>query len=190
MKHGLAFPGLGVLVIAAGLSGCATMTPEQCMTADWYQIGEMDGRQGQGLNHFADRASVCREAGYPADQRAWQSGWDQGIIYFCTEDSGFRHGLEGHSYGRVCPGPLEGDFMAGYDVGRNIHQIESSLRSAERDYDRIGGRYDRLVLDPEADQQELRRLQREMDRLERRIRQLELELASARGVAQGRGFRL
>ncbi|MCH8479666.1 MAG: hypothetical protein LAT56_17270, partial [Wenzhouxiangella sp.] len=43
---------------AAGLSGCATMSAEECMVADWYDLGMADARAGRSASHLANRAGA------------------------------------------------------------------------------------------------------------------------------------
>ncbi len=35
-----------IIVIVLVVAGCASVSKEDCLVTDWYEIGRMDGRQG------------------------------------------------------------------------------------------------------------------------------------------------
>lgn len=184
---GFRVPALAAL-ISLVLTGCATMSADQCMVADWYRLGEQDAEAGRTTDYLADRASACREAGYTADTDAWYAGFEQGLEAFCTLDSGFRFGVEGNSYQGTCPAVLDGEFRDGYQMGYAIHQLDAQIEQAESELNRLARQIDDLEDEPEPDRRRIRDLQRQFDRLDRQLRAHEVELATLRGVAMGRGF--
>ena len=183
---------LGALLVGAAgmLSGCATMSPEECMVADWYRIGEQDARAGRGTDYLANRASDCAEAGYPADTEAWHAGFDYGLGYFCTLDSGFRFGLEGQRYLHSCPADLEREFLEGYELGSNIHQLTARVNSTRQELERLNRELRELQREKRPDREEIADVRERRDRVSNRLRAEEVELATLRGMARGRGFRL
>ncbi len=185
-------PALAVLLIgsSAMLGGCATMSPEECMVADWYRIGEQDARAGRSNDFLAQRAGDCDEAGYPADVDAWRAGFEDGLLSFCTIDEGFRFGLEGQRYQNSCPTGLERDFLEGYDLGHNIHQLSARVDASRRELERINRQLRDLEREERPDREEIADVRERRDRVSDRLRAEEVELATLRGVAQGRGFRL
>lgn len=56
---------------------------------------------------------------------------------YCTYDTGYAEGLDGSEYLRVCPRSLEGDFLAGYELGASIHDLRSELHVAEANIEKI-----------------------------------------------------
>jgi hypothetical protein len=185
-------PILAILLVASSamLGGCATMSPEECMVADWHRIGEQDARAGRSMDYLAQRAGDCNEAGYPADVDAWHAGFEHGLGYFCTIDSGFRFGLEGQRYLNSCPTGLELDFIEGYELGHGIHQLSSRVDSSRRELERLNRQLRDLQREERPDREEIADLLEQRDRVSDRLRAEEVELATLRGVAQGRGFRL
>jgi hypothetical protein len=99
------------------VAGCASVSKEDCLLTDWYEIGRMDGRQGQPRTVFQGRAKACLEHGISADRQAYYQGHDEGLKYYCTEEKGFDMGQQGLPYKSVCPLQLEPDFRAGYNKG-------------------------------------------------------------------------
>ena len=115
MKH-----SLGIISIAAVLlivAGCATVSKEDCLLTDWYEIGRMDGRQGKPRTAFQGRAKACLEHGISADRQAYYDGHDLGLKYYCTEQKGIELGQQGLPYNSVCPLDLEPNFRYGYNKG-------------------------------------------------------------------------
>ncbi len=106
-----------VMAIVLIFAGCATVSKEDCLVTDWYEIGRMDGRQGKPRTVFQGRAKACLEHGINADRQAYYKGHDQGLKYYCTEQKGFELGQRGLPYKSVCPLQLEPDFRAGYNKG-------------------------------------------------------------------------
>ncbi len=181
--------GAAALLLAlGGLSGCATMSPDECMVADWYSLGMADARAGRSPAHLADRASACREAGYPADSEAWHAGFNEGLYWFCTLDQGFRFGLEGQRYLRTCPGDIEPDFLEGYQLGQSLHQARARVSSLQRDLDELSRELRRLERAEVPDREAIADTREQRERVRDRLRAEELELTHLRGVAQGRGF--
>jgi hypothetical protein len=105
---------IAILIMAAG---CASVSKEDCLLTDWYEIGRLDGRQGKPRTAFQGRAKACLEHGINADRQAYYQGHDQGMQYYCTEQKGFELGQQGRAYKSVCPLQLEPNFRAGYDQG-------------------------------------------------------------------------
>jgi hypothetical protein len=184
----LALAGLTATVLL--VSGCATMSAEECMVADWYGLGQSDARAGRTSSYLANRAGDCAEAGYPADTEAWHQGFADGLGWFCTIDNGFRFGLEGQRYQQSCPPELEGDFSDGYELGLAIHSARGRVSELQRQYDAATRELRKLERADRPDRELIADQRDERDRLHDRLRAEELELATLLGVAQGRGFRV
>ena len=57
---------------------------------------------------------------------------------YCKESNGFAVGHSGATYQGVCPADLEPDFVAEYNSGRRLNELESALASVDS---RIAGNY-------------------------------------------------
>ena len=115
MKHSMG--SISMVAILLMIAGCASVSKEDCLLTDWYEIGRQDGRQGKPRTAFQGRAKACLEHGISADRQAYYEGHDQGMAYYCTEQKGFELGQKGLAYNSVCPLKLEPDFRAGYNRG-------------------------------------------------------------------------
>lgn len=175
---------LAALCILA-ITGCAAMSEAECRFADWRQLGERDARQGRAADYFADRAEACREHGLPSDQAAYRSGWRSGLDHFCTPDSGFRRGLAGDGYSDICPPGRERPFLAGYEMGLDIHRTQEDLSRLDRE---ITALEDDLRDLEDHDGKEAGRIRDEIRRRQFDVRRLERELGRLEAVAAERGF--
>lgn len=124
-------PFFFLLIIALILSGCATLNKEECLTADWYQIGYEDGARGYADTRISDHREACAKHGITPDFRSYQDGHAEGVIRFCTARNGFERAQEGYRYTGVCPPALEPDFLDGYEAGREIYAVQSALEDLE-----------------------------------------------------------
>ena len=109
------------------LAACATMNESECRSADWFAIGETDGRGGQRSTHYEEHESACSEYGVRVDVGAYADGWETGIQQFCTRENGFNFGAEGGRYKDSCPQEYQDSFFSAYLLGRNISEKQSEV---------------------------------------------------------------
>ncbi|MEJ2045391.1 MAG: DUF2799 domain-containing protein [Reinekea sp.] len=187
---------VNVLAVAVLLSGCATMNKEECLTADWYQVGYEDGARGFSDTRIGNHREACAKHGIAPDFRAYQDGHEEGVIRFCTPRNGFAQGQKGYSYTGICPPSLEDDFLDGYSAGREIYSVKSAISSLsseqssnERTIDQLHNKIaaaEQSLFSPETTPEDKRsiydsigRMQEELGSLEQRNKQLIVELAQA-----------
>ena len=58
-KFGLIFATIAI----AGLSGCATMSGDECLTSDWNAIGYEDGARGYTADRIGKHRKACAKHG-------------------------------------------------------------------------------------------------------------------------------
>jgi len=109
------------------LSGCATLSEEECLTADWFSIGFEDGANGYPSNRIGAHREACAKHGVTPDLRQYQDGHEEGLINFCTARNGFSRARNGYQYTGICPPSLEPEFLDGYQAGREIYAVTSEL---------------------------------------------------------------
>ena len=131
-------------IVLGSLSGCATMSSEECMASDWSAIGYEDGARGYTTDRFGRHRKACAKHGVTPDFSAYQNGRDQGLIEYCRPNRGFRVGSNGGSYNGVCNVNMEADFLDAYNAGyhlytlrSNVNRATSSIQSKENELDRI-----------------------------------------------------
>ena len=114
------------------LGGCATMSQQECLVSDWRTVGYEDGARGAAADTIGRYRKTCAKHGVSPDFQAYQAGREEGLRVFCQPQNGFDLGARGGSYRGICPADLEGDFLVSYRDGRQLHELESGVRDADR----------------------------------------------------------
>lgn len=148
----------GALLIVAGVvtSSCATMSPKQCLSADWRSIGYGDGASGYVLGRINLHAKACAKSGVTPEPISYAEGRAEGLKRYCTEASGFSHGRDGSFYSNVCPAASEPEFMGGYVDGKRVYEAEHRLKLAKMDLDLADSRADKRARQADGVEEELR----------------------------------
>ena len=138
------FKGFSLVLLALIMSGCATMSSEECAMSDWSAVGFEDGAQGYTTERFSSRRKACAKHGIAADFQAYQEGRDEGLVQFCQPSRGYNLGVSGGQYNGVCDVALEEEFLDGYRIGHQLYTLRSNVSNAnsriaskERELDRI-----------------------------------------------------
>ena len=114
-----------------GLSGCAGMSEQACVSADWRTIGFTDGSLGRSESTIGTYSHQCGEHGVTPNLDAYRAGHADGVQTYCRASNGFDVGHSGASYQGVCPANLERDFLPEYNAGHHLYELESALRGAD-----------------------------------------------------------
>jgi hypothetical protein len=120
-----------LLVLAGAFFGCATLSKNECLQADWYELGYRDGSIGARRSLFQEHSDACLKHKVHADRQSYFKGRDEGLRVYCTHNNGFNQGKAGSKYHRVCPPEVESDFLAGYTKGHEIYKYESQMAALE-----------------------------------------------------------
>ena len=130
MKNAL--KNIFAVAIVAVLTGCATLSKNECLEADWFEIGRRDGMLGKQRSVFQNHYEACLKHQIRADRQAYHNGRTNGLKFFCTEENGFNLGRRGRSYRHVCPPGLESEFLAGFSKGKILYKHESKVVASEK----------------------------------------------------------
>ena len=123
---------VSAIAIAAVLGGCATMRKDECLVNDWQSVGYEDGVQGRTADRIGTYRKDCASHGVSPDLAAYQAGRADGLREFCKPENGFHVGSQGQAYRGVCPDDLAKDFVAQYQKGKRLHDLESRVRTVNR----------------------------------------------------------
>ncbi len=145
-----------VSIMLMVVTSCATMKKEECLTADWYNIGFEDGAKGHKVAHITNHRKACSKYDVTPDLELYLRGRDQGLIEYCTAYNGYNLGQRGRSYNDACQGNLKNAFLEAYNIGRDIYLFERDLKTEQRD---------------------LNDLNNEIEDLDKQIKDKELELS-------------
>lgn len=149
----------------AMLSGCASMSSEECIATDWSAVGYEDGARGYTSERFATHRKACAKHGVTADFGAWQAGREQGLVEYCQPGRGFDVGASGSRYQGVCRIDLEDDFIEAYNAGYHLYTLRSNFNRANS---------------------QIKSKENELKRLAEEIRQMEAGLIDAETTTEDR----
>jgi hypothetical protein len=113
------------------LAGCSGMSEQACVSADWRTVGFEDGTAGRSEGSIGRYRQQCSEHGVTPDLESYRAGHAEGVRIYCKESNGFAVGHSGASYQGVCPADMESDFLAEYNSGRRLNELESALSSID-----------------------------------------------------------
>ncbi len=124
---------LALVPLTSLLPGCASMSRDECLTADWRTIGYEDGLAGRSADRIAEHRKACAKSGVTPDLRAWQDGREQGLREFCQPQNGYRIGERGGEYDGSCPADLAPAFEAAWHDGFELHERRARVNQAASD---------------------------------------------------------
>ena len=150
------------------LSGCATLSKNECLNADWYGIGYVDGARGYPASRIGEHRRACAEYSVKPDFEQYEKGRIAGLVEYCNPRNGYWLGTKGAAYGGVCPKNLEEQFILAYRQGKNVFGMVNQVKTGEK---------------------ELRGLYQELENLEREMADDEAELVKD-GTGRRRRIRL
>jgi hypothetical protein len=113
------------------IAGCSGMSEQACLSADWRTVGFEDGTLGRSEAGIGRYRQQCGEHGVAPDLASYRAGHADGVRIYCRESNGFAVGHSGATYQGVCPADLEVAFVAEYNVGRQLYELESALRGVD-----------------------------------------------------------
>jgi hypothetical protein len=122
--------GAGLILVALSVTGCATMSKDECLTVDWRTIGYEDGSAGYSGDRIGQHRKACAKHGVSPDLALYQAGRDAGVREYCVPANGFRLGAHGGTYNGLCPAELDRAFVSAYESGRQLHTLQSRVSSA------------------------------------------------------------
>ncbi|WP_374357448.1 DUF2799 domain-containing protein [Chitinimonas sp.] len=166
-----------ILLMLAGLGGCAAMSEAECRAGDWYGVGERDGRDGR-RDQLGDYAEACQKARIIPNAAEYSRGRERGLRAYCTPENGYRVGRAGESYANVCAPELQGAFLREYQRGHDRYELKRELDDAENTVARLGREISELndKAGKASNEDEKRKLHRSREDKERERRDVRIRL--------------
>ncbi|WP_108648933.1 DUF2799 domain-containing protein [Dongshaea marina] len=161
------------LILLALLTGCSSMSKDDCLTANWSNIGLEDGQQGKPADTIHGYIKQCQEYGAGVNQAQWQKEYDYGLTFFCDPANGYRVGKAGEEYHGVCESDA---FYKNYQRGLAEYRLEQRKQEIQERISVIDTRLAQIrdqlndsTTDHNALRDERANLQQERDRLNREL---------------------
>jgi hypothetical protein len=149
--------GIIYIAVMLGMSGCASMSEDECVMSDWRTIGYEDGSMGYSADRIGSHRKACAKHGVAPDFEAYQAGRRDGLRQFCQPSRGFSLGTGGGRYNGVCPSDLEPDFVDAFNTGHKLYNLRSQVNAANS---------------------QIRSREAELEKTEEQIRQVQADLIS------------
>ena len=118
-------------LLLLALAGCSGMSQQACQSSDWRTVGFEDGSVGRSEASIANYQRQCAEHGVQPNLDAYREGHAQGVEVYCRAGNGFEAGHSGAVYQGVCPKNLEPEFLANYNSGHRLFELEAAVRNID-----------------------------------------------------------
>lgn len=139
-------PRLAALCLAL-LTGCASLSEDECLSGDWAGIGQRDGASGQVAEaQLARHVKACEKVGVTPARAAWQIGYAQGLRSYCTPSKGLDEGLSGRSYRNVCPAETQSAFLRGFRIGTDDFKARQEVNRLQNKIRRLQARNTQILV--------------------------------------------
>lgn len=126
------------------LSGCATLSKEECMVGDWQTIGYNDGVAGYHSERLASHAKACAKASIAPDYQAWERGRQLGLKQYCTASNAYNLGRRGRKLNNVCPIAMVNTLQNANQRGLDYYALERQIEEDNRLLDEYQNEFDKL----------------------------------------------
>jgi len=121
-----------MLVTLLGLSsGCATMSDDECLIANWEEVGYHDAIEGYPPERASEHQEACADVSVPVDFELYRHGHSLGLPYYCTETTGFETADHGGEYATQCEPDKFGSYATGYRSGREVYALKLEIRQLD-----------------------------------------------------------
>ncbi len=111
------------------LSGCASLSKEECLSADWRLIGFEDGSRGHSMQTIGAHRKACAKVGVTPDLNAYEEGHLKGVQSYCTAPRGFSLGVRGGSYNGICAVVAdEKSFVDAFNIGKERYVAQQNVK--------------------------------------------------------------
>jgi len=121
------------LVSSLLLSSCATLSSDECLNANWKNIGFADAMKGYSIQ-LSDHSEACAKVKITPDKALYMQGYNEGAKQYCTYDNGLTVGTKGDSAPSTCNTPeLSKRFYEGYQKGKKRYEEHRRVLDKERE---------------------------------------------------------
>lgn len=124
------------------LSGCKTMSQEECQSASWEVIGYEDGVVGKPSSYLEQHQNTCNKFKIKPDLQAYLQGHAKGLNRYCTYESGMHVARQGNQYNSVCSANVFREFKRGFEQGKHISSLADRIQQTRI---KVGAQSERLV---------------------------------------------
>jgi hypothetical protein len=169
MNNRSLFHVLASAALLFGLAGCASLSKDECMSANWEDIGIRDGANGRPEEYLIQHSTACAKVNVVPDRGAWLHGRERGLERYCVPQRMYSIGEYGGSFDiGVCRNFDQDRLAHAYERGRDVYRLSAELGSIDSEMRGIREQLEKKDLE-----------QKERERLAFRLGQLAYERVDA-----------
>lgn len=129
------FKQAALLLALSQLTSCAVMSKQECLGADWQQVGYDVGLAGEvnKSDAFNVRDKMCSKYGENASSVQFDKGHADGIVQYCQLSNAVELGVDGVNkviYDGVCPRRDYPGFRRAFDVGYQLFTLRNRAKES------------------------------------------------------------
>jgi hypothetical protein len=134
---------LATLAVLASLTGCASLSKSECLSANWEDVGIRDGASGRPEEYLIQHSKACAKVAVVPDRGAWLHGREQGLERFCVPYRAYQLGEYGGGFdAAICRNYDQDRLIGAYEKGRDVNRLAGELASIDGEIAQIHDRLD------------------------------------------------
>ena len=134
------------ILMAYALSSCATMSPEECLQANWEEVGYNDAVGGYPVSRSSEHREACASTGVTVDFALYRNGHALGLPYYCTRETGFETAYHGGDFATQCRRETFPEYVVGYNDGLDVFALKTEMREIEIQIDEKSDQAEALLI--------------------------------------------
>jgi len=124
------------LLILSQLGACAVMSKQECVNADWRQVGYQVGVDGNTdiSQAYSARERACSKHGVEANWQHFEQGHADGVVQYCQLDNAVELGVRGASRSidnQVCSERDYPGFREAFNVGYKLYALRKLVQESD-----------------------------------------------------------
>lgn len=136
-----------IAIFVLVLSACGStpsVTENQCRAGDWQTIGYRDGAAGMSSTRLLAHQEACGVIHIVPNRSGYLAGWNNGLVEYCTAESGFHLGQRGGNFNTICNSLYPEPFSSAYKDGRTLYVARAEVNRLLRLINNHEGRLEHI----------------------------------------------
>ena len=143
MNNRSLFQVFTALALLASLGGCASMSRNECLAANWEDVGIRDGANGRPEEYLIQHSKACAKVNVSPDRGAWLHGRERGLDRFCVPYRAYQLGEYGGGFDvAICRNYDQDRLVNAYEQGLEVNRLANSLAAIDGEMGDINARLD------------------------------------------------
>jgi hypothetical protein len=131
------------LAVLGSLGGCASMSKNECVAANWEDVGVRDGASGRPEEYLIQHSKACAKVNVVPDRGAWLHGREQGLDRFCVPYRAYQLGEYGGGFdAAICRNYDQDRLVNAYEQGLEVNRLGNALAHIDGEIHGINDRLD------------------------------------------------